>query len=50
MIRPTDLTSMDGLWLVSSVRGLAEVRTLDDKPLGPSPETGRLLDLLGFPA
>jgi 4-amino-4-deoxychorismate lyase len=49
MIRPTDLTAMDGLWLASSVRGLAEIRTLDDKPLGPSPETGRIQALLGFP-
>jgi 4-amino-4-deoxychorismate lyase len=49
MIRPTDLTSVDGLWLASSVRGLAEIRALDDKPLEPSAETGRMQALLGFP-
>jgi 4-amino-4-deoxychorismate lyase len=49
MIRPADLTSADGVWLASSVRGLAEVRMLDGKPLGPSDETARLRDFLGFP-
>lgn len=49
MIRPADLTSADGVWLASSVRGLAEIRTLDGKPLGPSPYTARLQVLLGFP-
>ena len=50
MIRPPDLTSADGVWLASSVRGLAEIRTLDGKPLGPSGETARLREFLGFPA
>jgi 4-amino-4-deoxychorismate lyase len=49
MIRPADLVSADGVWLASSVRGLAEIRMLDGKPLGPSPETGRIQALLGFP-
>jgi 4-amino-4-deoxychorismate lyase len=49
MIRPADLVSADGVWLASSVRGLAEIRVLDGKPLGPSPETGRMQALLGFP-
>jgi 4-amino-4-deoxychorismate lyase len=49
MIRPADLTSADGVWLASSVRGLAEIRALDGKPLGPSPDTARLQQLLGFP-
>ncbi len=48
MIRPADLTSADGVWLASSVRGLAEIRTLDGKPLGPSQHTARLQELLGF--
>jgi 4-amino-4-deoxychorismate lyase len=49
MIRPADLTAADGMWLASSVRGLAEIRTLDGKPLGPSDETRRIQALLGFP-
>jgi 4-amino-4-deoxychorismate lyase len=48
MIRPADLTSVDGVWLASSVRGLAEVRTLDGKPLQPANDTTRMLTLLGF--
>ncbi|MFK3984983.1 aminotransferase class IV [Micromonospora sp. NPDC050397] len=38
-----------GVWFTSSVRGLAEVRTLDGMPLPPSPHTRDLRDLLGFP-
>jgi 4-amino-4-deoxychorismate lyase len=49
LIRPADLESADGVWLASSVRGLAEVRALDGVPLGPSAETGRLQKLLGYP-
>jgi 4-amino-4-deoxychorismate lyase len=37
------------VWLASSVRGLAEVRSLDGVPLGPSAETARLQKLLGYP-
>jgi 4-amino-4-deoxychorismate lyase len=48
MIRPAELTAAEGVWLASSVRGLAEVRVLDGKPLGPAVDTPRLLDLLGF--
>jgi 4-amino-4-deoxychorismate lyase len=48
MVRPADLTEATGVWLASSVRGLAEIRTLDGKPLGPAADTGRIVDLLGF--
>jgi 4-amino-4-deoxychorismate lyase len=48
LIRPAELHTADGVWLVSSVRGVAEVRALDGAPLGPSPETTRLQKLLGY--
>jgi 4-amino-4-deoxychorismate lyase len=48
MIRPADLASAGGVWLASSVRGLAEVRVLDTVPLPPSPHTVRLRTALGF--
>ena len=48
LVRPAELHTADGVWLVSSVRGVAEVRALDGAPLGPSPETGRLQKLLGY--
>jgi 4-amino-4-deoxychorismate lyase len=38
-----------GIWLTSSVRGIAEVRSLDGVPLPPSPHTPALRELLGFP-
>jgi 4-amino-4-deoxychorismate lyase len=49
MVRPADLAAADGVWLTSSVRGPAEVRSLDGVGLGPSPETARVRKLLGFP-
>jgi 4-amino-4-deoxychorismate lyase len=48
LVRPAELHSADGVWLASSVRGLAEVRTLDGVVLGPSPETARMQKLLGY--
>ncbi|GAA2520627.1 aminotransferase class IV [Pilimelia columellifera] len=48
MIRPAALADLDGAWLASSVRGLAEIRSLDGAPLRPSTRTRQLLDLLGF--
>ncbi|GAA5177770.1 aminodeoxychorismate lyase [Rugosimonospora acidiphila] len=48
MIRPAELTAVDGAWLASSIRGLAEIRTLDGKPLDPAADTARMLGLLGF--
>ncbi|WP_239133306.1 aminotransferase class IV [Rugosimonospora africana] len=48
MIRPVDLTEVDGAWFASSVRGLAEIRSLDGKPLNRAGDTARMLSLLGF--
>jgi 4-amino-4-deoxychorismate lyase len=47
MVTPAELDSTDGVWLVSSLRGLAEVRTLDGRGLPPSAHTARLHELLG---
>ncbi|ATO16206.1 aminotransferase IV [Micromonospora sp. WMMA2032] len=44
-----DLRDAEAIWLTSSLRGLAEVRTLDGTPHPRSPLTPRLLTLLGFP-
>jgi 4-amino-4-deoxychorismate lyase len=49
MITRAELDGADGIWLASSLRGLAEARTLDGAPRPRSPWTRRLLDLLGFP-
>jgi 4-amino-4-deoxychorismate lyase len=49
MVRPEELPAAQGVWLTSSARGLAELRSLDDTPLGPSTETARITKLLGFP-
>jgi 4-amino-4-deoxychorismate lyase len=48
LVRPAELYTADGVWLVSSVRGVAEVRALDGASLGPSPETTRMQKLLGY--
>lgn len=46
---PADLRSASGgVWFTSSVRGLAEVRSLDGVPLTPSPHTATIRELLGF--
>jgi 4-amino-4-deoxychorismate lyase len=50
MITPRQLVDVDGVWLASSVRGLAEVRSIDGVARKPSDDTGRIRDLLGFPA
>jgi 4-amino-4-deoxychorismate lyase len=49
LVRPADLHAADGVWLTSSARGPAEIRSIDGVPLGPSPETPRIAKLLGFP-
>jgi 4-amino-4-deoxychorismate lyase len=49
LVRPADLLGTDGVWLTSSVRGIAEIRSLDGAPLGPSSETARMQKVLGFP-
>ncbi|WP_189198251.1 aminotransferase class IV [Micromonospora fulviviridis] len=47
---PTDLHKADAIWLTSSLRGLAEIRSLDKSPRPHSPVTAPLLTLLGFEA
>lgn len=48
MVRPAELAGADGVWLASSVRGVAEVRNLDGDPRPRSTETARLQKLLGY--
>lgn len=48
MITAADLPGVDAIWLASSLRGLAEARSLDGRPRAASPWTPRLLALLGF--
>lgn len=45
----TDLLGADGLWLVSSGRGVAQVLTLDGRPLNTKPDlSAQLSELAGF--
>jgi 4-amino-4-deoxychorismate lyase len=48
MINPAGLSTMDGVWLTSSVRGLTEIRALDGVALAPSAHTSQLRELLGY--
>ncbi len=48
MIRPAELSTMDGVWLASSVRGLVEVRAIDGAELPARAQTAALRKLLGF--
>ncbi|WP_425440168.1 aminotransferase class IV [Pseudosporangium ferrugineum] len=48
MLGAAELPAVEAIWLASSLRGLAEARTLDGVPRAASPWTPRLLDLLGF--
>lgn len=51
LVTPAQLTETDGVWLTSSVRGPAAIRSLDGTPLPYDPEhTARIRDLLGFAA
>ncbi|MPZ28318.1 MAG: aminotransferase IV [Micromonosporaceae bacterium] len=49
MVRPAELASADGVWLTSSVRGVAAVRELDGVALPVSPHTAKLQQLAGHP-
>ncbi|MBG0566839.1 aminotransferase class IV [Actinoplanes aureus] len=48
MVTLPELAAADAIWLASSVRGLAEVISLDGVSRARSPWTPRLLELLGF--
>jgi 4-amino-4-deoxychorismate lyase len=48
MIRPAGLSTMDGVWLASSVRGLIEVRAIDGAELPARAQTAALRKLLRF--
>jgi 4-amino-4-deoxychorismate lyase len=48
MVTPGELAMADGVWFVSSVRGVAAFRSLDGVPFPESPVTGQIRDLLGF--
>ena len=50
MITAAELATTDAIWLASSLRGLAEARTLDGTRRPVSSWTPRLLTLLGFDA
>ncbi|MBB2945821.1 4-amino-4-deoxychorismate lyase [Actinoplanes lutulentus] len=50
MITAAELADAEAIWLASSVRGLAEVTSLDGTRRPRSPWTPRLLNLLGFSA
>ncbi|KXK58734.1 aminotransferase IV [Micromonospora rosaria] len=47
MVTPAQLRSADAVWLASSLRGLAEIRTLDGQALPPAPRT--ITDLVNPP-
>jgi 4-amino-4-deoxychorismate lyase len=49
MVTPAELARADGTWLTSSLRGLAEIHTLDGRPLPRSAHTAALHRLLGHP-
>ena len=49
MVTPAELHEADGVWLTSSLRGLAPVDTLDGHPLRPCTHTADLHRLAGHP-
>ena len=48
MVTTAELHAADGVWFTSSVRGLAEVHTLDGVRRARCPRTPALQELLGF--
>lgn len=49
LVRPEEIHRAEGAWFVSSVRGVAPIRTLDGTPLTPHPEGDALVRrLAGF--
>ncbi|MFI7603799.1 aminotransferase class IV [Micromonospora sp. NPDC049366] len=49
MVSPAELHDADGVWLSSSIRGLAEITALDGRTRTRSPHTAPLQKLAGFP-
>ena len=49
MVRPAELETTDGAWLVSSARGIAAIREIDGRKLPESPHDAALRSLAGFP-
>jgi 4-amino-4-deoxychorismate lyase len=49
LVRPAELAGAAGVWLVSSVRGLAEIRILDHVARPACEATAKLAAVLGFP-
>ncbi|MFG2055537.1 aminotransferase class IV [Micromonospora sp. NPDC048930] len=49
LITPAELHEADGVWLTSSLRGPAEITSLDHTPISRSPHTPTLRALSGFP-
>lgn len=50
LVTPAELAAADGVWLTSSVRGIAEVHSIDGARRPPAPGTADLRELLGYPA
>jgi 4-amino-4-deoxychorismate lyase len=48
MVRPARLSTMDGVWLASSVRGVVDVRAVDGAPTPVPSQTAAIRKLLGF--
>jgi 4-amino-4-deoxychorismate lyase len=48
MITPAALGATGGVWLVSSIRGVAEIRAIDGVTLPPAADTAQISKLLGF--
>ena len=49
LLRPADLPAADGAWLVSTVRGVCPVLTLDGSPVSHDPAlTAQLARAAGF--
>ncbi|GAA1383749.1 aminodeoxychorismate lyase [Catellatospora chokoriensis] len=48
MVTPAELAAADGVWLLSSVRGIAELRAIDGTATAPSEHTEKLRAYLGF--
>jgi 4-amino-4-deoxychorismate lyase len=48
LITPADLAAADGAWLISSIRGVAELRAVDGAERPASPFTPGIRRLLGF--